>query len=333
MKRQLRRMLGPAQLKDGRKGKGRDMIYFLEGGGLEEQKKERENGVDFRPCLALLSVGELVDAQDYLQLSGYFLSEIFTGQACKFESHEGFDYISLSIPDWNEITGDNHRIAVYYRSNLLVFVYEDEAGNDVLRRTAEAIANRGIRNLSLERILYEFFDRLTDGDSERMESIEQDIFNMEEALMTEADRDYIGRIIDLRRRLLSLKRYYEQLLDIAEAMEENQNELLSHGTVRIFRMMTNRIDRLLDSTLNLRDYVSQVREAYQAQVDIKQNEIMKLFTVITAIFLPLTLLVGWYGMNLKMPEFQWPLAYPAVILVSLIVVVGSILYFKKNKWF
>jgi magnesium transporter len=85
--------------------------------------------------------------------------------------------------------------------------------------------------------------------------------------------------------------------------------------------------------LNSRDYVSQVREAYQAQVDIDQNTIMKVFTVITSIFLPLTLLVGWYGMNLRMPEFSWDYGYPFVILLSVIVVSLCVVFFKKKKWF
>ena len=68
-------------------------------------------------------------------------------------------------------------------------------------------------------------------------------------------------------------------------------------------------------------------------MDIELNETMKVFTVITTIFLPLTLIAGWYGMNLNMPEYASPYAYPAVILVSLLVVVGEIVYFKKKKWF
>jgi magnesium transporter len=59
---------------------------------------------------------------------------------------------------------------------------------------------------------------------------------------------------------------------------------------------------------------------------------MKIFTVITSIFLPLTLLVGWYGMNLQMPEFNWPFGYPFVILLSVIVVIVSIVIFKRRKW-
>ena len=84
---------------------------------------------------------------------------------------------------------------------------------------------------------------------------------------------------------------------------------------------------------NAKDYLTQVRESYQSQVDIEQNEIMKVFTVVTSIFLPLTLIVGWYGMNLKMPEFEWDYGY--LFVTVLCIAVGLIWYFifKKRKWF
>ena len=78
----------------------------------------------------------------------------------------------------------------------------------------------------------------------------------------------------------------------------------------------------------------QLVEAYQAQIDIEQNNLMKIFTVITAIFLPLTLMVGWYGMNFKyMYELDSVYRYPVFIICSIIVCIVLIIYFKKRHWF
>ena len=108
--------------------------------------------------------------------------------------------------------------------------------------------------------------------------------------------------------------------------------LISEESLRHFVILDGRLDRLYENVRSLRDYLSQVREAYQAQIDIEQNSLMKTFTVITAIFLPLTLLVGWYGMNLRMPEFGWDYGYPFVIALSVAIIVLCILLFKKRKW-
>ncbi|MFV0411856.1 MAG: CorA family divalent cation transporter [Oscillospiraceae bacterium] len=166
-----------------------------------------------------------------------------------------------------------------------------------------------------------------------MEATEETIASLEDMLATDKKIDYTAEISTLRKRLLKLKRYYESLFDSLVDMEENQNRFLTEGQLRYIHIVTNRADRLLRSVLNLRDYVTQVREAYQAQMDISLNQTMKLFTVITAIFLPLTLIAGWYGLNLAMPEYLFPYSYPIVIGVSLAIAAGCIVYFKKNNWF
>ena len=77
-----------------------------------------------------------------------------------------------------------------------------------------------------------------------------------------------------------------------------------------------------------------MREAYQAQIDIEQNNLMRLFTVITTVFQPLTLLAGWYGMNFpNMPEMHWKYSYPVFIGISLLVCLSLLAIFKKKRWF
>lgn len=151
--------------------------------------------------------------------------------------------------------------------------------------------------------------------------------------MMGAKSDYLAKIVDLRNRVMTLKRYYVQLLRLCQDMEENENGLISGRQLKRFRILTRRVERLLDTADSLRDYVSQVREAYQSQVDINLNNLMRIFTVVTAVFSPLTLIVGWYGMNLKMPESRWDLGYPMVILLSLAVCAVTVVLFKKKKWF
>ena len=77
----------------------------------------------------------------------------------------------------------------------------------------------------------------------------------------------------------------------------------------------------------------QVRDLYNAQLEVHQNRIMTLLTVVTTIFMPLTLLVGWYGMNFHyMPELSWRISYPIVFVVSIVIVIACLIFFKKKKW-
>lgn len=309
------------------------MIYNLDGSVLDLDVLKEGKNLGEAPYIGVLNKNEVEMWNPYLGINDRIVEECLNGSASKFESHDGFDYISLVIPKKDDLLDDGSRISIYFRSNLLIFICDAVDDYSLLHSIIQKIEMKEIKNLSLERILYEFFDLLTVGDSMYLENLEQEIEELEESLITSEKKDYIKEIILLRKRLLVLKRYYEQLFDLAEAMEENENELLSRHIIRYFHILTNRTNRLSDSVSNLRDYVSQVREAYQTEVDINQNTIMRLFTVITAIFLPLTLIVGWYGMNFSMPEYSWAYGYPLVIAVCAIVALFSVIYFKKHKWF
>lgn len=290
---------------------------------------------DIEPCLCILTKKELPDCYKRLGINDRLLSEIIGGNGMKFESHEGFDYISLSLPVPEDPVNKKTHLAVYFRENLLLFCCEDPITIHILKETRDLAEQEAMEvgRLSLEKVMQIFFDQLTLNDSALLESIEEQATQMEEMLITSKVRNYIPEIMGLRKKLLAYQRYYDQLSSISSAIEENENELLTDKELRYFHMFTNRVNRLVDGVQNLQNYVSQIREAYQTQVDINQNKVMKLFTVITAIFLPLTLIVGWYGMNFDMPEYRWIYGYPLVIVVTAMIIVASVLYFKKNKWF
>ena len=102
---------------------------------------------------------------------------------------------------------------------------------------------------------------------------------------------------------------------------------------RLFRMLEDRINRLRERSQQLCDYSMQIQSMFQAEVDIRQNRIMQILTIVTAIFLPLTLLVGWYGMNFAfMPELKWRYGYPVLFVVSIIIVILSLYICKKKKF-
>jgi magnesium transporter len=98
-------------------------------------------------------------------------------------------------------------------------------------------------------------------------------------------------------------------------------------------MFTERVVRLRDIVTGQREYVMQLRDLMQSQLDVRQNRIMTVLTVVTSIFLPLTLIAGWYGMNFRyMPELEWRYSYPVVIVVSILIVVVCLVWFKRKKW-
>ena len=156
---------------------------------------------------------------------------------------------------------------------------------------------------------------------------------LEQALITSQKKNFVSEIIHLRKRLMLMKRYYEQFLNLLDVVTENENNIFDGKTLRSFKMLSRRMERSYQNVLNLREAVTQIRESYEAEVDISLNTTMKVFTVVTTIFLPLTLIAGWYGMNFQMPEYGWEHGYLMVIVLSVAFIVIGIAFFKKNKWF
>ena len=142
-----------------------------------------------------------------------------------------------------------------------------------------------------------------------------------------------ARVNEIRTEIRDLRVHYEQLLDFGQELEENENSFFKQDNLRYFRLFSNRIDRLRDSAVAISDHASQIRDIYKAHLDIKQNRIMTVLTIVTTIFMPLTLIAGWYGMNFRyMPELDSEWGYPIAITVSLLIVVGSLVFFKLKKW-
>jgi magnesium transporter len=279
---------------------------------------------------------ELCSHNDFFRFHNATLEECKSSkQHPRLDEYEDvcFGVLNLieDIDDWFNAKELNF----YLRKNYLIFVSKDENGlvEQIKEELFENIKSSGNYSINESKILYMLLDKLTSMDNVILKKIEANIAALEEQVISGVEKDFTVQIIQLRKQLLYLKRYYEPLIDIAESLEENDNKLIDESAIRYFTILMNRIQRLNNSVANLRDYLTQVREAYQAQVDIKLSKTMKFYTVITTIFLPLTLIAGWYGMNFTyMPELKWFYGYPFVMGLSIAVVVVCLTYFKRHDY-
>ena len=143
------------------------------------------------------------------------------------------------------------------------------------------------------------------------------------------------RITNLEQEVLAdnTDRFYAQLADFGASLLEEADDLFDKRSTRRMNYFLRRVEALKNETERLREYAMQVSGEYQSQVDIAQNRVMQLLTIVTTIFLPLSLIVGWYGMNFDMPELSWEYGYPVVIVLAVVIVAVLIRYFKRKKWF
>lgn len=253
---------------------------------------------------------------------------LLTRKTASFEWYPDFDLCSFNWYDINSPETDTERILIYFsRKDLLVYC---ENADTQVRMTNFF----GSENKNTERQLHDFLVGLLACDMDYIDNYEDLITDTEDIGISSHSQDYMLKIQEYRKELLRLKRYYTQLQVICDGLLDNANNLICEDGLIHFNIVHNRIDRCHAAVLNLQDYVMQMRETYQSQIDIEQNELMKVFTLITTLFLPLSLMVGWYGMNFhNMSELSSPWGYPVFIIVSIGISLGLILYFKKKKWF
>ena len=244
----------------------------------------------------------------------------------KFEAFKNVNLISFDLLDVNDMNIEDDKITICQTKEKIYFICENQASLEKLKIQTQS-------NIHQDEELYTFFSHLLRTDFDKMDDLEASITEVEEMVLKGYQADYKGLIISIRKKLLRLKKYYEQLSQIFDGVLENENHFISEENLRNFKLLARKSDRLISDVIDLRDYITQVREAYQSQTDIELNRLMKIFTIVTVIFMPMTVIVGWYGMNLQLPEYSWKHGYLFVMILNVIIAASLIVYFKKKKWF
>lgn len=261
-----------------------------------------------------------------LPISKDIIEKIKTGKITNLENVENALIMSFDIYDIKDLRSGPGGVNIYYSHENLFFFCERENEVNIVKDNIKTLGNA-------EKILIGFFMELFTNDLDFLEDLEYKIEELEYGMLNENKLKCLDEILIFRKKLFSLKKYYEHLGTVLDELILNENNLFDQEELKHFKLIYRKIDRLEKHTINLKENLSQVRETYQAQIDIEQNRLMKIFTIITSVFLPLTLIAGWYGMNLKMPEYGWDYGYPWVIFLSIVVMIVSFILIKTKKWY
>ena len=310
------------------------MFYSIHNKEIREISLEQ---LDFHDiCVGYLTLDELKSCYQELGLSEVAVKDCmtdFTHFRTSMDVYDEFSFGMINIVDILNLSTRRNRIGFFIKKNLFVVVKIIDKEDSIRQMFLDAIG-RFRQNATMEKVIYGVLERLLSSGNRGLVMTERQIIAMErEVVNGKVDPELNTEIFDLRNRLSTLKNYYEQLIDIGESLQENENDLFEEEDLRYFKIFTDKSERLSNNTQLLCDNLIHLREAMDATLNYNLNNTMKLFTMVTIIFQPLTLIVGWYGMNFKyMSELGWRFGYLYVIVLS-IVVVGAILYwFKKRKF-
>ena len=260
----------------------------------------------------------------------YLARSLRHGHSCKAELFDHCAAGALLVPRKEHSPRSGHSFAFLLTADHLTFV-DDTGQIEVL---LEQLSYQPGLEASPGELLLEFLELLIQEDAAFLQHLETQLDKLEDQLLKQEEpQRFENQLHRCRRTLLKLSAYYAQLDELGDTLAANRNGLFSKKLCRGFELFSHRAGRLHSQTASLREYSLQLHQIYQSKIDLKQNRVMQFLTVVTTVFMPLTLITGWYGMNFhSMPELDAPWAYPAVILVSLAILLAEVLFFRRKKW-
>jgi len=263
------------------------------------------------------------------------IEDIFnTGQRPKMEDLDQYIYLNLKMLSYLDATKDIkiEHISMVFGHNFLISFQEDIG--DIFDPIRERIRKEGrIRKLGPDYLAYALIDSIVDNYFVVMEKLEEQVEDLEEELVLNPTPDSLHRINRLKKDMIYIRKSVWPLREMINTLEQSESVLIREATGIYLRDVYDHTIQVIDTLETFRDMVSGMIDIYLSGLSYKMNEIMKVLTLIATIFIPLTFVVGLYGMNFEnMPEIEWEFGYYTVLVVMAVMVAGMLIYYRKKKW-
>ena len=257
------------------------------------------------------------------------------GQRTKLEEYTNYVHVVLRMfdADTKNDTIDGEQLSFLLKNNILL-TFQERKGDvfDIIRTRIRE--DKGIiRKKNADYLLYALLDTVVDNYFMTLENFSEKIEELEFELLENPNKDTLNAIYQLRRESLSLRRCVYPLREMINRFEKLEEPLINKETKLYIRDLYDHTIQIIETVEVFREMVIGLLELYMNSVSNKLNEIMKVLTIMSSIFIPLTFVVGVYGMNFdNMPILHYRYGYYAVWLVMALLVVVMLIYFKRKKW-
>ena len=260
-----------------------------------------------------------------------------TDQRPKMEDFDEYIYIVLKMLYYNGNINEiiTEQVSLILGSNFVISYQEQEKEGDVFNVIRERIkTNKGrIRKMGADYLAYCLVDAIVDNYFIVLETLGEKIESLEEELVNYPTPEILRTICTMKRDMILLRRSVWPLREVINELERGESSLIKESTEIYLKDVYDHTIHVIDTLETFRDMVSGMLEIYLSSTSNRLNAVMKVLTIIATIFMPLTFIVGLYGMNFKyMPELPWRWGYPAVLLVMAAVGISMIVYFRRKKW-
>lgn len=326
---------------------GRPRITVIDYDGesfLEKTAATCEECFSFRDTATVtwINVDGVHDPSIVEKIGGHFglhpliLEDILTtSQRPKLEDLGDMLYIVVRMLEYDESTSQvgTDQLSLIVGPNFLISFQELEGDMfDPVRDRIRKAKGR-IRKLGPDYLAYALLDAVVDHYFSVLEKLGERIENLEEELIENPSRTTMHAIHGLKREMIYLRKSVWPLREVVAGLERAESGLIRESTHIFFRDVYDHAIQVIDNVETYRDMLSGMVETYLSSVSNRMNEVMKVLTIISTIFIPLTFIVGVYGMNFRhMPELEWKWGYFVVWGVILAIGLAMVKFFQNKKW-
>lgn len=256
-----------------------------------------------------------------------------TEQRSKFEEFDNYVVSIMRMPYYNTKV-ESEQLAIVLSENMVITFQEIEGVDafDYVRTRLRQGKGR-IRKNGADYLFYCLIDAVVDCYFGILEKIDDRLEVLEEELIDDPNKNTLNQLHQLKREMIYLRKSVWPMRDMINNIERSESTLIKETTGLFFRDVHDHSIRIIDTVETFRDLLSGMMDIYLSSTSNKMNDIMKLLTIISTIFIPVTFIAGVYGMNFNhMPELRSPYGYAITWGVMITIIIGMLVYFRRKKW-
>jgi magnesium transporter len=299
---------------------------------LKKIKPEQVNWLNV-DCLHESSLIENI--QNHFNLHSLLIDDILNDQRPKSEEYD--DYLFFTLKMLYSINGnkiDYEQISFVLGKDYLISFQEKEGDLFDPFRERIRLSQGKVRKKKADYLLYRLIDIIVDSYYTILDNIGEQVEEAEEDVVRNPSTRTFHKIQSIKKELIYLRKAVYPLRDAIGRVIKNEYGFVEEENIRFFSDIYDHVIHLIDSLETYKDLTSSLMDIHINTMNTRMNEVMRLLTVISTIFIPLTFIVGVYGMNFDfMPELRWKWGYFAVWGVMITMVAAMLKFFKYKKWF
>ncbi|MES2762301.1 MAG: magnesium/cobalt transporter CorA [Bacteroidota bacterium] len=258
---------------------------------------------------------------------------VHVDQRPKFEDYEHYVVAIMKMISYTEQV-NSEQLAIVLCEHTVISFQEPNNGDafDIIRSRLRQAKGR-VRKLGADYLAYALMDAVVDCYFTAIEKIGDKIEEIEEEIISDSDKKSLLELYHLKREMIYLRKQVWPMRDMINNMIRSETTLINPTSDIYLRDLSDHVTRIIDTVETYRDLLSGIMDIYLSTNANRMNEVMKVLTIMSSIFIPVTFIAGVYGMNFdNMPELHTKNGYFVTWGVMLSVILGLVIYFKRKKW-